>query len=126
FGPLNLPYYILPIKIAWTASIVMRLFLAAMFMTLFTRSIGGSAAGSILSGILFAFCGYTIQWQGMSNGESSIWLPLICYAVHRLWRMPDRRSIAIAALSFSMPVISGHPETAAHSAIVAVAFAVFL
>jgi Bacterial membrane protein YfhO len=126
FAPLNILYYVLPLKAAWTVNLVIRLFLAALFMALFTRSIGGSHTGSILSGILFALCGFTIQWQGMSNGDSGIWLPLMCYAVHRLHTRPDRLSIAIAALAFSMPLLSGHPETAAHSALAAGALALFL
>src|SRR5438128_6446400 len=39
FAPLNILYYLLPLKIAWTASLVIRLFLAALFMALFVRSI---------------------------------------------------------------------------------------
>src|SRR5262249_26643476 len=53
-------------------------------------------------------------------------LPLMCYAVHRLHTKPNRSSIVIAALAFSMPVFSGHPETAAHSAFAASALALFL
>jgi hypothetical protein len=124
--PLNILYYLVPLKIAWTANAVVRLFLAAIFMTLFVRSIGGSATGSIVSGILFALCGHTIQWQGMSNGESGIWLPLMCYAVHRLHLKPDGSSVALAAVVFPMSLLAGHPETAAHSAAVASAFALFL
>src|SRR5438093_6266320 len=73
-APLNVLYYVLPLKIAWTAVLVLRLFLGAIFMALFVRTIGGSAAGSIVAGILFSLCGFTIQWQGMSNGDSGIWL----------------------------------------------------
>jgi len=39
---------------------------------------------------------------------------------------PNRRAIALAAIVFPMPLLSGHPETAAHSAMVACAFAAFL
>jgi membrane protein YfhO len=62
----------------------------------------------------------------MSNGDSCIWLPLMFYAVHRLHTKPDRSSVAIAALAFPMPLLSGHPETAAHSGFAASLFAVFL
>src|SRR5262245_43667074 len=115
FAPLNILYYLLPLKLAWTVILVVRLFLAAAFMALFARSCGASSAGAIVAGIVFALCGFTVQWQGMSNGDSSIWLPLLCYAVYRLHRTPDGKSIAIAAFAFAMPVLSGHPETAVHS-----------
>jgi hypothetical protein len=126
FAPLNVLYYVLPLKAAWAIILVIRVFLAGVFMTLFVRSIGAAPAGAILSGILFALCGFTVQWQGMSNGDSCIWLPLMCYAVHRLYRNPNRRSIALAAAVFPMPLLSGHPETAAHSTMVACGFAAFL
>jgi len=118
----------MPPKAAWTIILAIRLFLAAFFMTLFVRSIGGSPVGSIFAGITFGLCGFTTEWQGMSNGDSGIWLPLMCYSVHRLHQ--DRRlsgiSIAIMAFAFAMPVLSGHPETAAHSTVAASAIALFL
>src|SRR5215471_4413057 len=126
FAPLNVVYYVLPLKIAWTVNLALRLFLAGIFMTMFVRSIGGSATGSIVSGILFGLCGWVIQWQGMSNGDAGIWLPLICYAVYRLHEKLDRPSIVVAAVAFAMPLLSGHPETAAHATMVAIAFAAFL
>src|SRR5262249_62109414 len=49
-----------------------------------------------------------------------------CYAVLRLHRKPNKVSVAIAALAFAIPVLSGHPETAAHSVFVACVFAAFL
>jgi hypothetical protein len=128
FAPLNTFYYIMPPVAAWTIILAIRLFLAAFFMTLFVRSVGGSFLGSVFAGITFGLCGFTTEWQGMSNGDSGIWLPLMCYAVHRLHQ--DRRlsgaSIAIAGFAFAMPVLSGHPETAAHSTVAAAAIALFL
>jgi hypothetical protein len=126
FSPFAPLYYVLPLKAAWTATLLMRVFLAGLFMALFVRQIGASGTGSIVSGILFALCAFTVQWQGMSNGDSGIWLPLICYSLVRLHRQADRRSVAIAAFAFAMPVLAGHPETAAHSTLMALAMAVFL
>jgi hypothetical protein len=126
FAPLNVLYYALPLKAAWTVNLIVNLFLAAIFMALFVQSIGASSTGAIVSGMLFAFCGFMVTWQGMGNGDSCIWLPLMCYAVHRLHLKPSGRAIAIAGFAFAMPVLSGHPETAAHSALAASALAVFL
>jgi hypothetical protein len=126
FNPLGIFYYFLPLKMAWTADLILRLFLSGLFMTAFVRTIGGSPLGSLVAGILFALCGFTVQWQGMSNGESGIWLPLICYSVVRLYQRPQRRSVAIAAFAFAAPVLSGHPETAAHSTMVGCVIALFL
>jgi len=126
FYPFNIPYYIFPLQWAWTICMIVRLFLAALFMTLLVRSIGGSQSGSILSGIVFSLCGFMTAWQGQSMGDAAIWLPMICYAVLRLHRSPTTVSIALAALSFAMPVLAGHPETAAHLTLTGCALALLL
>src|SRR5215475_9998602 len=37
FAPLNVVYYVLPLKIAWTVNLALKLFLAGIFMTMFVR-----------------------------------------------------------------------------------------
>lgn len=114
FYPLNFFYFVLPLPVAWTVCIVLRMFLAAVFMALFARSMGASRAGAILAATIFASCGFMTMWQGQPMGDAAVWLPLICYAAHQLHIDPSKRSIAVAAFAFSMPVLAGHPETAAH------------
>ena len=114
FYPQHLLFYVLPLPIAWTASILISMFLAAIFMALLMRSIGSSKTGAILSGILFASCGFMTAWQGQAMYEAAIWLPLICYSVHRLHIKPSPALVALTSLAFAMPVLAGHPETAAH------------
>ena len=114
FYPQHLLFYVLPLPLAWTASILISMFLAATFMALLMRSIGSSKTGAILSGILFASCGFMTAWQGQAMYEAAIWLPLICYTVHRLHIKPSPTMLALTSLAFAMPVLAGHPETAAH------------
>src|SRR5437773_735268 len=110
----NFLYYILPLPVAWTVCLLLRMFLAGLFMTVFVRSIGGSKTGAVFSGIVFASCGFITAWQGQPLGDAAIWLPLICYAVHRLHTDHSKVSMSLVAFSFAMPVLAGHPETAAH------------
>ncbi len=114
FYPLNFFYYVLPLPIAWTVCLVVRMFLAGVFTTLFVRSIGGTRAGAVFSGITFASCGFITAWQGQPLGDAAIWLPLIGYAVHRLHTDHSKVSVSLVAFSLAMPVLAGHPETAAH------------
>src|SRR5881409_2644065 len=101
FYPLHFVYYMLPLPIAWTACLLMRMVLAGLLMTLFVRSIGATKAGSIFSGIIFTSCGFLTAWQGQSHADSAIWLPLICYAVQRLHRDRSTRSLALAGFAFA-------------------------
>src|SRR5262249_3892277 len=64
FYPLNLPYYILPVPAAWTIALLMRIFLAGFFMAMLVRTCGATTAGSIVSGITLALCGFMTAWQG--------------------------------------------------------------
>ncbi|HEY2381823.1 MAG TPA: YfhO family protein [Terriglobia bacterium] len=124
FYPPNVLYYILPLPVAWTLCLMLRVFLAGVFMTLFVRAIGGSRAGSLFSGISFTLCGFLTAWQGQPMADSATWLPLMCYAVLRLAKPESNGGIALAAFAFAMPVLAGHPETAAHVTLVAIAMAV--
>ncbi len=126
FYPFNARYYFLPVHIAWVSVLLIRMFLAASFMALFVRSIGVSQTGALFSGIVFSFCGFITAWQGQALGDASIWLPIICYSVVRLSRDPSPFSIALAGFVFAMPVLAGHPETAAHSTLVGSALALTL
>jgi len=126
FYPLNIFYYVLPLPAAWAVSLILRRILAALFMTLFVRSIGGSGAGAVLAGIVYSCCAFTTVWQGQAAGDAAIWLPLMCYAVHRLRQALSPRTVSITAFVFAMPVLAGHPETALNMTLAGVALAAVL
>ena len=114
FYPPHVLYYVFSTPTAWSLALIVRMLLAAMFMTLLIRSIGGSRTGAVVAGSAFAFGGFVVAWQGTVMGDAMIWLPLICYSVHRLHRDRSRHSLALTAFAFAMPVLAGHPETDAH------------
>lgn len=114
FYPPNFLYFFMNVKRAWALEFVIERLLAALFTVLLVRAIGGTPLGALVSALLFAFSGFLTAWQGQAMADTVIWLPLICYAVVRLRDRPTRRSVAITAVAFAMPVLAGHPETAAH------------
>jgi hypothetical protein len=126
FYPPNFLYYVLPVPVAWCIGFLLRTFLSALFTALLLRRLGATTAGSLVAAFLFAFSGFMTVWQGQAMSDAAIWLPLICYAVLRLHEERSAGSVAIAALAFAMPVLAGHPETAAHLTAVAIVFALFL
>jgi uncharacterized membrane protein YfhO len=126
FYPPHVIYYILPLPLAWSIALMMRLILAGFFMALFIRALGATRNGAILSGLVFSTCGVITTWQGYSRGDTSIWLPLVCYAIVMLRNQPSRKSVAFAAVVFAMPVFAGHPETMVHIGLVGVSLALFL
>jgi len=125
FYPMTAFYYALGLPAGWTAAILIRMFLAAFFMWIFARSIGATSAGAIVAGLVFSACGFVTAWQGYPMGDAAIWLPLIFYGVRRLSIDLSRRSVALTAFAFAMPVLAGHPETAAHLTLVGAAWALW-
>ena len=126
FYPIHALYYLFSTPTAWTLALMLRMFLGAMFMTLFMRSIGVTKAGAVISAVAFSFGGFMVTWQGAVMGDAVMWLPLVCYSVHRLHIHRSRRSICLAAFAFAMPVLAGHPETAAHVLLTGIAGALLL
>ena len=126
FYPLHVLYYVFSAPVAWTLMLILRIWLAAMFMTALMRAIDVSRIGSVISGMAFAFGGFCIAWQGSALGDAMIWLPLVCYSTLHLSRHPSRQWVAITAIAFAMPVLAGHPETAIHVILTGCAAALFL
>jgi hypothetical protein len=126
FYPPNFLYYVLSTPAAWTLCFMLRMFLSGVFTTLFVRSIGGSRAGSYFAGIVFALCGFMTAWQGQPMDDAATWLPFVCYAITRLQARPSGGALSLAAFGFAMPVLAGHPETAAHVTLAGILIGVFM
>jgi hypothetical protein len=126
FYPLNALYYVLPPPTAWTVKLILHVVLAGWMMALFVRTIGGTTAGAITAGIVFALAGIMTTWQATSLTDAALWLPLICLAVHRLcFVKPDGIAFVLTAVGFALPVLAGHPETAAHLTITGCGYALW-
>jgi hypothetical protein len=56
--------------------------------------------------------------------DAALWLPLICLGVHRLFCIrSDSATVVLTAIAFTLPMLAGHPETAAQLAIVGILYA---
>src|SRR5215510_11275028 len=126
FYPIHALYYLFSTPVAWSLTLMLRMLLCALFMTLLMRSLGTTKTGAVVSGIAFAFGGFVVAWQGAVMGDAVIWLPLVCYSVHRLHMQPSRSSLCLAAFSFAMPILAGHPETAIHVILTGIGAALLL
>jgi len=126
FYPPNFLYYFIGLKRAWALGLVLQRLLAVLFTVLLLRELGATPTGAVVSALLFGFSGFLIAWQGYAMASSAVWLPLICYALLRLHRIHSGKFIALLAIAFSMPVLAGHPETAAHLTMTGSVVAAFL
>ena len=126
FYPPNYLYYFIGLKRAWALGLVLQRLLAVLFTVLLLRELGGTPTGAVISALMFGFSGFLIAWQGYAMASAAVWLPLICYAMLRLHREHSGRFIVLLAIAFAMPVLAGHPETAAHVTIAGMVAAAFL
>jgi hypothetical protein len=124
FYPPNAIFYFLPIPFAWTLKLLLNIVIAGTGTALFVRALGGNKWGAISAGIVFALTGNMTTWQGSMFIDAALWLPLICLGVHRLFRFRSGpATIVLTAIAFALPMLAGHPETAAQFALVGILYA---
>jgi len=122
FYPINALFYILPTPAAWSLKLILNVVLAGFLTALFVKSLGADAIGAMSAGVIYALCGFITGWQGQAISDAALWLPLICWSVHQIYKRPSPVSIAAGACAFGLPVLAGHPETAAHTTLVGLVF----
>jgi len=125
FFPLNWAFAIVSAPSAWAWLFIIRTVIIGISMTLYLRRLGISVAGATVSGLTFAFCGWVTAFQGRPQLDTAMWLPLMFLAVDYVREGPSRRSIALAAVAFALPVLGGHPEIAAQVILAGTCYALY-
>ena len=125
FYPPTLLYALLPTPIAWSLQFLLRTFLAGVLVVVLTRALGANESGAIVSGLVFAFCGWVTAFQTRPHLDTVTWLALGLFAIDRLRARPSARAIALTGAAFALPVLAGQPESAAHVTFVGLAFFLF-
>jgi len=110
--PLNLLFALpIPHYYALTLFIVIHYSLAGVFTYLLARSMDISRAGSLISGLVFAFGGFLMaQLRNVNIMNGSIWLPLILCLFSQAIR---RRSYAFAVgagMILALQILPSHPQ----------------
>lgn len=125
-APAAVLHVLLPSWLAWGLGFWLRSVLAGTFTAWLLRWLGASRAGALVAGIAYAFGGYVLAWQGFQQSDTAVWLPATFAALARLREKRRARDIAVAAVAFALPVLSGHPSTAVYVCAAAVAFGIHL
>ena len=125
FAPATLLHAVFPSPLAWGLGFMLRAFVAGFATALLLKALGASASGALAGGTAFAFGGFILAWQGWPQADSGCMLPVACLAVWWLRRAPAPRSVAAAALAFTLPLFGGHPGIAIYVTAYAAAFAAY-
>ena len=119
FGLLS-PYWALNIVILLT------IVTAGVGMYLYTREIGSSFIGSIMSGVAFSFSGYLLSHlKHLSNVNAACWLPLGLFFLERAIKKNDYRNLLWVGVVFCFQHLSGHTQVAYYSGLVYLFYFVF-
>ena len=122
FYPIHALFYLLPIPAAWSLKLMLNVVLAGFFTAMFVKALGADSFGSISAGVVYALCGFITGWQGQAITDAALWLPFICWSVYEIYKRPSPLSIFVGACGFGLPVLAGHPETAAHTTLAGLSF----
>ncbi len=113
FGPLALPYYLMPL---WLAPAFVKLgeFVVAIGgMVLYLRRLRLSTASGVLAGIVFASSGFMISWTNWPQTRVAAFIPLLFWAIERLiqrHRIVDALPLALVVASMLLggfPAVTG-------------------
>jgi len=111
--PLNLCYLFLPLIKAINFSVALHIFLAGFFMYLWTSYRKLNFTTSIVSSMLFMFCGahFTHIYAGhISDLCTMTWGPLLFLSVDGFLEKPSCKWFLTGICAIAMQILAGHPQ----------------
>jgi len=111
--PLNFFYLLLPISKAVNWSIAFHIFLAGIFMYLWTRNRKLHPLACFLSSIMFMFCGTHFMhiYPGhLPNLCTMIWVPLLLLSIDGFIMNRSLGWYFLGTFALTMQILAGHPQ----------------
>ncbi len=124
--PFSVIFYVLPLPVAYGLFTVSQIFLAGLFMYMFTRSLGLRRAGAVLAAIAYQFSGFMIVRVVFPMVvASAAWLPFLLMCIEYVIRQrsafgrPASAPWAVlGAIGLGMVILAGHPEMMVYTLLV--------
>jgi len=121
-SPLRILALPLPLTFALTAEAAMKILIALTFTFLYCRRRYG-VMPSIIGAISFGFGTFILSWLHYPIGAAGAFLPAVLLAIDLLAEQRTFARFAFAASLGPLLLSQGHPESAAHIAFIATAYA---
>ncbi len=123
--PLNLLLYgALPLVLAFNWSVLLHAALAGGFAAMLARELGAGRAGSFLSAVVFAFCGFfVVHVKHVSMTAAAVWMPLLLLLVERFARGARAVHVVLLAAVTAVVLLAGHPQIAYYALLVTAGWA---
>jgi len=112
FYPPRLLHAAMPIALATTLYVLLKLWLCGMMAYGYGRVIGLSVAASRFLSVAWMMGGYTFTWAYWTPTDVAAWFPLVLIGVEFLLRGSLRRGSAALVVGAVLMLLAGHPESA--------------
>lgn len=111
--PFNLLFFVLPFSLAWSSLVFFTPLLGGIFVYIYAKHLKCSSLGSLLGGVTFAFCGFSIAWLEWNTVlQTFIWLPLILLAVDKLFSSKKKLVWGVVfVFALASSFLAGHLQT---------------
>ncbi len=123
-SPLRLLALPLPLAYALTAEAAMKILIALTFTFLYCRR-RYDLVPSLIGAISFGFGTFVLSWLHYPIGATGALLPAVLYAIDLLAEQRTFARFVFAAAMGPLLLSQGHPESVAHIAFIAAAYALF-
>ena len=125
FSPLRILALPLPLAYAMTAEAAMKILVALSFTFLYCRRRYG-ALPSTIAAIAYGFGPFVVAWLHFAQSTAACFLPAVIYQIDLLAERRTYPRFAMTAVIGAVTVFCGHPETAVHILLFAVAYVLWI
>src|SRR6266850_1676275 len=113
FHPITLLFFLMPVTVAFHASIVLQYLLAGWGMLLWARETGLAEEAALAGGLIYSFSGGMASCGTFHNLLSSwAWIPLALFALARHRRTGSRAALVGFASALAVQLLAGDPVAA--------------
>ena len=110
---LNLIFFLLPFKWAWSAQVIIPSLLTSIFMFLFLRNRFLSPVASTFGALILPFSGFFIAWLTWGTIVATVmWLPLILFCLDKTFAQKNFWYFLLLLLAITQTILSGHWQAA--------------
>jgi hypothetical protein len=125
FSPLRILALPLPLGYAMTAEAAMKMLVALTFTFLYCRRRYGVLPSSIAA-IAYGFGPFVVAWLHFAQSTAACFLPAVLYQIDLLVERRTYPRFAMTAAIGAAVVFCGHPETAVHILLFAIAYVLWI
>jgi hypothetical protein len=118
-SPIAMMSRLVPVQESLQTSVILRMLIALQGMWLLGRLVGGTRMASLIAGCGYALGGGIMAWAAFPFSSTLAWSPWLVAAFLRITRRPSPRFMIAGALCTAAIALSGHPESAFMSALLA-------